>query len=68
MSFQIQFGDVVFYQWLLSLGLTPNKSKTIGPLKIPYEYFFDFLRGFLTAMEAFTAILAPSGKPVMLFI
>ena len=41
----IQFGDVNFYRFLLSIGLTPNKSKTITKLKIPPEYFFDFLRG-----------------------
>jgi len=42
---RIQFGDVVLYRWLLKIGLTPNKSKTIGSLKIPDKYFFDFLRG-----------------------
>lgn len=41
----IQFGSIIFYQWLLSIGLTPRKSKTIGPLLIPDEYFFDFIRG-----------------------
>jgi hypothetical protein len=43
--FQVQFGDVLFYKWLESIGLTPNKSKTLGKLKIPDKYFFDFLRG-----------------------
>jgi hypothetical protein len=43
----IQFGDVTFYRNLLSLGLTPNKSKTIGKLLIPDRYFADFLRGHL---------------------
>ena len=41
----IQFGDVVFYRWLLKIGLTPHKSKTISSLEIPNQYFFDFLRG-----------------------
>lgn len=41
----IQFGDVNLYRWLLGIGLTPHKSKTLGELKIPNEYFFDFLRG-----------------------
>jgi hypothetical protein len=36
---------VLFYKFLLSIGFTPNKSKTIGELLIPDEYFFDFLRG-----------------------
>ena len=44
-ALRVQFGDVLFYQFLMSIGLTPNKSKTIGKIKIPPEYFFDFLRG-----------------------
>ena len=43
--FRIQFGSVLFYNWLLGLGLTPAKSKILGSLKIPDKYFFDFLRG-----------------------
>ena len=41
----VQFGDVKFYEFLQSIGLTPNKSKTIGAVQIPDEYFFDYLRG-----------------------
>ena len=41
----VQFGNVRFYNFLTSIGLTPAKSKTIGSLEIPREYFFDFLRG-----------------------
>ncbi len=41
----IQFGDVMFYRFLLSIGLHPNKTKTLSKLKIPDKYFFDFLRG-----------------------
>jgi len=44
-SFRIQFGDIRFYTFLLSIGLAPQKSKTIGELIIPDKYFFDFLRG-----------------------
>lgn len=43
--YRIEFGDVNFYQWLLQLGLTARKSKTIGELVIPKRYFWDFLRG-----------------------
>jgi hypothetical protein len=43
--FHIQFGDVNFYKWCLGLGLMPKKSKILKELKIPDEYFFDFLRG-----------------------
>ncbi len=43
--FVAQFSDVLFYEFLLSIGLMPNKSKIIGEIKIPKKYFFDFLRG-----------------------
>ena len=43
--YHAQFGDVAFYKWLESLGLTTNKSKTLSSLSIPDKYFFDFLRG-----------------------
>lgn len=43
--FQIQFGDVLFYKFLLSIGLMPQKTKKTAELKIPFRYFFDFLRG-----------------------
>jgi len=42
---RIQFGNVKLYRWLVQAGLTPKKSKTLGALKIPDEFFFDFLRG-----------------------
>ena len=43
---RVQFSNVLFYQFLVSVGLTPAKSKTLGEIKIPDEYFFDaILRG-----------------------
>jgi len=42
----VQFGDIVFYKWLLGIGLIPKKTKKMGKLKVPNEYFFDFLRGY----------------------
>ena len=45
--YKIQFGNVNFYKWLQKIGLTPNKTFTLGKLAIPKEYFADFLRGFL---------------------
>lgn len=43
--FQIQFGDRNFYDFLLGIGLTPAKSKTIKNLEVPRYLFADFLRG-----------------------
>lgn len=45
--YRIQFGDVKFYQFLLRIGLTPHKSKTLNSLTVPNKYFRDFLRGLL---------------------
>lgn len=43
--YHVQFGDVNLYKFLLSIGLSAAKSKTIGGVDIPDEYFFDYLRG-----------------------
>ena len=44
-ALRIQFGDIQLYKWLVSIGLTPNKSHSIGEIIIPSEFFRDFLRG-----------------------
>lgn len=46
-AFRIQYGNVVFYNWLLKIGLFPRKSLTLGILNIEDKYFPDFLRGHL---------------------
>lgn len=43
----VQFSDVSFYDFLLSAGLTPAKSLTLGKISVPDAYYFDFLRGVL---------------------
>ncbi len=44
--YRVQFGDVAFYDFLLSIGLTQNKSLTISEIEIPSDFFADFLRGY----------------------
>jgi hypothetical protein len=44
--YRIQFGDVLFYRFLMNIGITPAKSKTILSVQVPDEYFADFLRGY----------------------
>ena len=46
-AYRTQFSDVKFYRSLLKIGLTPNKSLTIGQININNKYFKDFLRGHL---------------------
>jgi len=41
----LQFSDIFFYKFLESIGIKRAKSKKIGIVDIPAEYFFDFLRG-----------------------
>jgi hypothetical protein len=52
-SYHIQFGNVIFYRWLLNIGLMPRKTGRLGSLKIPNKYFFHFLRGHLDGDGSF---------------
>ena len=45
LSFRVQISDVTLYKWLTTVGLSPNKTLTIGKLNINDDYFPDFLRG-----------------------
>lgn len=44
-AYRVQIGDVLFYNFLSKIGLTPNKSLSIKKVKIPEKYFFHFVRG-----------------------
>ena len=46
LAYQTQFGDVLFYKFLLNIGLSPAKSLIISSVSIPDKYFWDFLRGY----------------------
>jgi hypothetical protein len=63
----IQFGDVAFYRFLVSIGLTRAKTRTISSLKIPDEYFFDFLRGHHDGDGSFYSYWDPRWKPSFMF-
>lgn len=43
--YRVQWSDRRFYRWVESLGLSPAKSRSLGPLAIPDQYFADFARG-----------------------
>ena len=43
--FVVQIGDVLFCKFLMKIGIMPAKSKIIGKVDVPGEYFFDFARG-----------------------
>ena len=44
--YRVQFSDVLFREFLMSIGLTPTKSKTIVSVLVPDKYFSDFIRGY----------------------
>jgi hypothetical protein len=44
-SHHIQIDSRPLYKQLLEIGLMPKKSKQLGPLLVPTQYFADFFRG-----------------------
>lgn len=64
---RIQFSDVVLYDFLISVGMTPNKTKTLGELNIPDALFFDFLRGHLDGDGCFYSYFDPRWKSSFMY-
>ena len=64
---RVQFGDVLFYDFLLSIGLMPNKSKVIGEVSIPQKYFWHFLRGMFDGDGSIHSYLDPRWKSSFMF-
>lgn len=65
--YRLQWGDVILYGFLLGIGLTPNKSLTIGELAIPDKFFFDFFRGHLDGDGCFYSYFDPRWKSSFMF-
>lgn len=63
----VQIGDVNFYNFLLSIGLMPNKSKVIKNVKVPDKYFFHFLRGYFDGDGSFYSYFDPRWKSSLMF-
>lgn len=64
---RIQFSDVTLYDFLISIGLSPHKTKTIGAIKIPRHYFADFLRGHHDGDGCFYSYFDPRWKSSFMF-
>jgi len=45
--YRVQFSDTAFYDWLLEIGLIPNKTLELSELTVPDACFADFVRGYL---------------------
>jgi hypothetical protein len=61
-AYHIQFANRNFYDFLLSVGLTPNKSLTLGTLNVPDKFFVDFLRGLIDGDGCIRTWIHPSNK------
>ncbi len=53
-AYNLQFGNVALYDFMINVGLTPAKSLTMGRLKIPDQYYPDFLRGYFDGDGSFS--------------
>jgi len=58
----IQFSNRNFYEFLLSIGLTPQKSLTQGKVEVPEEFFPDFLRGLVDGDGSIRHWIHPSNR------
>jgi hypothetical protein len=65
--FNLQVGDVIFCNFLNSIGIMPRKSKIIGGVSIPFEYFFDFLRGHFDGDGTFYSYWDPRWRSSYMF-
>ena len=65
--FNVQFGDVLFFRYMEKIGLSPAKSKILGAIKIPRQYFFDFLRGHFDGDGTFYSYFDPRWKSSYMF-
>lgn len=65
--YHVQFSDVLFYRFLLSIGLMPNKTKRLIDIQIPDAYFFDFLRGHFDGDGTFYSYWDPRWRSSFMF-
>ncbi|MBL7157431.1 MAG: hypothetical protein ISS92_04640 [Candidatus Omnitrophica bacterium] len=59
---RIQFGNVKFYKFLLTIGLSPRKSHTLKGLRVPKHFFADFLRGVIDGDGSIGYFMHPESK------
>jgi hypothetical protein len=65
--YRVQISDVLFYRFLKTIGLMPNKSHRIGAVDVPDKFFFDFLRGHFDGDGSFYAYYDPRWNSSYLF-
>lgn len=62
----LQFGSIQFYTFLLSIGLTPAKSKTLSSVDIPDKFFGDFMRGCVDGDGNISEAIHPESRRMQL--
>ncbi|KKQ81675.1 MAG: Intein-containing protein [Parcubacteria group bacterium GW2011_GWF2_38_76] len=67
LSFRIQFRDANFHQFLVNIGITPFKSKTMEAVEVPEKYFFDFVRGLYDGDGSSYSYFDPRWKSSFMF-
>jgi len=61
-GYQLQIRNHIITQDLLNLGIHPRKTYNLNPIKVPDEYFPDFVRGFFDG-DGSVYILKVNGTP-----
>lgn len=61
-AYRIQIANKGFYDFLLSIGLMQNKSLILKQVKVPNQYFVDFLRGLIDGDGCIRKWTHPSNK------
>jgi hypothetical protein len=46
-TYRAGMGNRILFDWLISIGITPRKSLTIGAISVPDPFFLSFVRGLL---------------------
>ena len=64
---RVQVSDITLYNFLLTIGLMPNKSKKLGSITIPNKHIFDFLRGHHDGDGSFYSYYDPRWKSSFMF-
>jgi hypothetical protein len=60
--YRIQIGNKNFYNFLLSIGLLQRKSLTLKAVKVPDQFFADFLRGVIDGDGCIRRWIHPSNR------
>ena len=65
-----EFGDAALYRWMLTIGLTPRKSLTLGAIDVPDAFLPPLLRGLFEgdgSIQNFTHHPTPTTAPAYVY-